>query len=139
MAKQAFMYMALEPVCIQDDVDVKHILEAFNQSQKSHLLVVDKEGLLQGVISKNDLLKEIEALVQHSSGKTYSEMVLSSRKASDIMTKNPIVMKTSDNIELAIEYLMQQSFHCVPVVKDKKPVGIITAFDLLRGYYQEFG
>lgn len=139
MARQAFMFMAKDPVCINIDLDLKSIAKKFNKTQLSHLLVTDESNKLQGVISRNDLLEEFASLLLLSSGKTYSDLELKSKKASDIMTKDPYVVKKEDSIDLAIEYLLQKSFHCVPVLEEDKPVGILTAFDLLKGYYQEYG
>ena len=133
MARQAFMFMAKDPVCINIDLDLKSIAKKFNKTQLSHLLVTDESNKLQGVISRNDLLEEFASLLLLSSGKTYSDLELKSKKASDIMTKDPYVVKKEDSIDLAIEYLLQKSFHCVPVLEEHKPVGILTAFDLLKG------
>jgi len=139
MERQAFIYMAKKPVCINLDLDLKSIAKEFNKTQLSHLLVIDESNKLQGVISRNDLLEEFASLLLLSSGKTYSDLELRSKRASDIMTKDPHVVQKEDSIDLAIEYLLQKSFHCVPVLEEDKPVGILTAFDLLKGYYQEYG
>jgi len=139
MAKQAYMYMSNDPVCVPSTADLNHVINTFNKTQISHLLVTDNQGQLSGVISKNDLLEEFGALLKQSSGKTYTDLELKSKSASSLMTKEPLVVNKNSSIDLAIEFLLQKSFHCVPVVEDGKPVGILTAFDLLKGYYQEYG
>ena len=71
MERQAFIYMAKKPVCINLDLDLKSIAKEFNKTQLSHLLVIDESNKLQGVISRNDLLEEFASLLLLSSGKTY--------------------------------------------------------------------
>lgn len=139
MAKHAYMYMSKDPVCVNTDADLKHIIAKFNETKVSHLLVTNDQGQLVGVISKNDLLEEFGALLLQSSGKTYTDLELRSKTATTIMTNEPLVVNNNASIDLAIEYLLQKSFHCVPVINDGKPVGILTAYDLLKGYYQEYG
>ena len=139
MAKQAYMYMSNDPICVKDNSNLKNIIDTFNKTKVSHILVTDDQVKLSGVISKNDLLEEFGALLKQSSGKTYTNLELQSKSAFSLMTKEPLAVNKNSSIDLAIEYLLQKSFHCVPVVEDGKPVGILSAFDFLKGYYQEYG
>jgi predicted transcriptional regulator len=131
--------MSSDPICVYTHTDLKSIINTFNTAKVSHLLVTDDKGQLAGVISKNDLLEEFAALLQQTSGQAYTGLELKTKTAATIMTEKPMVVNKSSTIDLAIEYLLQKSFHCVPVIEDGKPIGILTAFDLLKGYYQEYG
>lgn len=139
MARNVSMYMIKNPICVSLTDSAKDIVLVFKQTKKSHLLVENNDGLLQGVISKQDILKVMDKLVNNSPGKTYSKNILKHTEASEIMTAQFMFVKPTDSIDYAVELLLQNDFHCLPVMDDGVAVGVISANDLLKAYYQEYG
>ena len=85
------------------------------------------------------MLQNLHLLTKASSGKAYSKNILDTQPVKEVMTSELYTVKSSDPIEYAVELLLQKRFRCLPVVENEKAVGIITSFDLLKGYYQEHG
>lgn len=139
MSRQVAQYMIKQPISIQESCNLAEVIKEFDQQSVSHLLVQNTTGGLTGIISKNDILDKFRSIVDISSGLSYSDKVMNSTLAKDVMTKEIITLNKTDNVDYAIELLLQKKFHCLPVVENEKPVGVITLFDLLKGYYQEFG
>lgn len=139
MNKVIGTYMIPDPISVSNDVNLKSIFQIMELEKVSHLIVTKDTGQISGVISKQDLLTKMKELSSNSSGKTYTALNMENLTASDIMTSRPIVVKKDDALEYGVELLLQKQFHCLPVIEGEKAIGIVTAFDLLKGYYQEFG
>jgi CBS domain-containing protein len=55
-----------------------------------------------------------------------------------LMTSDPVTVGTEDNIRKAAEILGEGTFHAVPVVDGKKPIGIVTSTDLIRYLLEQY-
>lgn len=139
MSKTISLYMIKDPEKLSQDKSLNEVMSVLKETGLSHLLVHNVDNALVGVISKEDILKRIKILLNETTGKTYNSKVTNSLKAFDVMTKDPISLEPSDSLDYAVELLLQKEFHCLPVVKNDEPVGIVTAYDLLKAYYQEHG
>ena len=53
-------------------------------------------------------------------------------KVKEVMSEKVITLHPDDSIEEFIEKIMEHKFHRYPVVKDGKPVGIVSRRDLLK-------
>jgi len=132
-------YMVKDPIGVSSDVSLEDIMQLMTKKNLSHLIVSNDDSDVVGVISKTDILSKVKYLLRETTGKTYSDLVTNSITANDIMTANFIPVKPDDSVDYGVELLLQKEFHCLPVVEDGKPVGIVTFYDLLKGYYQEHG
>lgn len=132
-------YMISNPKSVNSKDSLSEVLKTMDKESISHAIVVGNDSEIVGVISRNDLLLKLKTIAESSSGKTYTGLEFKNIKAQDIMTEDIITVSKQDPVEYAIELLLQKQFHCLPVVEDNKAVGIVTFFDLLKGYYQEHG
>ena len=57
----------------------------------------------------------------------------------DLMIKDPIVVGPDDDLEIAARIIYQHKISGMPVVKNKKLVGIITETDILRAFIDMMG
>jgi len=55
-----------------------------------------------------------------------------------IMTRTVITVTEVDTIETVLEKMLKCGLHRLPVVRDRKPIGIITRRDLLRLMLRQF-
>ncbi len=76
---------------------------------------------LVGVVSEFDLLKAVQE------GKD-----LDTVKADDIMTKPPITVEEETAVKHVLEQMIKWNILRVPVVREKKLVGVISRTDLLN-------
>lgn len=139
MKKTVSFYMTQDPIFVNENTPVQQVIQVFNDHNFNHLIVNKPNGTIAGVISKEDLLQNLYGVVKSTTGRTYTSKILTTEEAENFMTTELMTVKPSDTIDYAIELLLQKRFRCLPVVENNKAVGIITSFDLLKGYYQEFG
>ncbi|HLU92504.1 MAG TPA: CBS domain-containing protein [Membranihabitans sp.] len=97
------------------------------KSNNFHHIPICKDCILVGVVTTFDLLR------LH---KTHEDTDLIPLK--EVMTTKLAVLNPTDKIGAASVVLLQNRFHSVPVVdEDRKLVGMLTTFDLLKYQYNE--
>ena len=128
-------FMVTTPVTIPKEMCLQDVMNTMDYRHLSHLIVVNEDEDMVGVISKEDLLKRTRRLLIETTGKTFSSMELNSIEAGDIMSKDITSVAPDDPVDYAVELLLKKQFHCLPVVDNGKPIGIVTFFDLLKGTY----
>ena len=89
-----------------------------------HVLVVDGEERLHGVISDRDVLRAFSRIPD------WNKM-----SVSQIMTRNSITTTPDSLISVALRTMLDKRINCLPVVDgDGRICGILTSTDLLRAY-----
>jgi predicted transcriptional regulator len=84
--------------------------------------VIDNNLKVIGIVTAADILKAVRQ------GKN-----LDTVSATDIMTRNPIVVKRDTEIDEIIDIMLQKIIVLVPVVDDdKKLIGVVARLDILR-------
>ncbi|MDI6856146.1 MAG: CBS domain-containing protein [Candidatus Thermoplasmatota archaeon] len=91
------------------------VLRLFAKFNISGVPVVNKTKELVGIVTRKDIFRNKEE----------DQLAL-------IMTKNPISVTPEDNIKKASKILYDKKIHRLPVVTNKKVVGILTVKDLLK-------
>jgi predicted transcriptional regulator len=102
---------------------------------KSSLLVcvIDKTGKISGLITPKEILKAVEICGYGEIKRPpFSERemahIMTSRYAKDIMSA-PGFVKPGDDVQKAIDIMIDRGFYEVPVVDDEsKPIGLINYF-----------
>jgi len=86
-----------------------------------HLLVVDRAGIVVGLISDRDVLRAIETRPGGSV------------RIGAIMTRDIITVTPGTPAVTAVEELLQHKVSALPVVDERgRPVGIVTSTDFLE-------
>jgi predicted transcriptional regulator len=98
--------------------------------------VVDKQGKLCGIIAPKEILKTV-ALCGYGEVKQsqFSERevvhIMTSRYAKDIMC-DPVSVKPDDEVQKAIDIMIDRSFYEVPVVDEAgNPIGLVNYFAVI--------
>lgn len=128
--------MTTNLVTIPPDEKIKVIKPLFEKNNFHHLLVVDEQNKLVGIISKEDFYKFTYTLTLQTTGHTWSNIKYETIRASDIMTNSPFVLDPEDTIGLAADLFLNNRFHALPVVEFNELVGILTTFDLMKYAYK---
>ncbi len=81
--------------------------------------IIDGAGVLLGIITDGDLRRHMS-----------SDITI--RKATDIMTKNPMVVAADDLASKALNIMESKSITNLFVIEDKKPLGVLHIHDILR-------
>jgi CBS domain-containing protein len=110
------------PVVIPESATVGDALQLMTKSNVGALLVVDLQGQLVGIFSERDLLRKIADL----------QMSFGNLPITQFMTPRPESVLTSDTLNFVLQKMDAGGYRHVPVLEDGKPVGIISARDMLR-------
>ncbi len=115
--------------------------DAHNLMRKEHirrLPVVDKKGNLVGIVSESDLL---HASPSDATSLSIFEInyLLSKITINHIMTKDVITVMEETPLEEVARIMADNKIGGVPVVREKKIVGIITETDLFKVFLELLG
>ena len=125
MKIQALMISA--PITITAHASINEAIELMKNNSIRHLPVVSEDQSLIGFLTLSDLKQGL------------IPSMLGDLNLRDLMIRNPITVEPEDDIELAAELIYKHKIGGMPVVKDKKLVGIITATDILRAFIDMMG
>jgi CBS domain-containing protein len=135
--------MSAPVITVGPRADLRSLIGTMLGKKLSGLPVVDDAGNLVGIISEGDLLRrsELGTEKKRSSwlmfilgpGRGASEYVRThSRKVEELMTRDPVTVAEDTSLEEIVTLMEQRHIKRVPVLKDRKIVGIVTRADLLR-------
>jgi len=104
------------------------VIDALRRMEKEHINrfpVVDKHGMMIGIVSKNDLLK---ASPSHATTLSQWEItsMLEKIKVKSVMTKDPLVVHEDTVVEEAARIMVDNDVNGLPVMRGNDLMGIIT-------------
>jgi len=112
--------------------DVSELIEARNIR---HVPVVSGDEVI-GMMSKTDLQKI--SFVNNTDGDNVSTAMYDILSIEQVMTKDLMTVQSSDTIHRVADILSENEFHALPVVEEKKLVGIVTTTDLIKYLVEQF-
>ena len=117
---------------------VSEVARIFKEQSFHHVLVVNDEGGLEGIISHTDMdrTKSGATLFKNPKKEEYDAAILRSKRACEIMSKNLVVLEANNTIRHAYKLFKKNTFRALPVVKENKLVGIITPLDILDHFFK---
>ncbi len=126
--------MSSPPITVEIDDPLTKVHEKFRKSNIKHLIVVNKEKKIAGVITLNDLFK-VTTPKQLSDGSWYFEKPedLDQFPLYRIMAKKPLSMLSNERLIDAMNQMVSGGFGCIPIVDDQMfPVGVVTQSDIIK-------
>ncbi len=109
-----------EPVALSPEASIRQAAKTMGDNRISSILVI-ADGSLRGIVTDRDLRSRVIA-----AGLSYD------RPIKDIMTVDPFTADASSYGFQALLSMARRHIHHLPVMDDGKPVGMITATDLLE-------
>jgi chloride channel protein, CIC family len=111
---------------LSKDVSIEESLQIMSRNNSKMILVVDQDGVLQGVVYKHKLFE-------------FPEEYRKSVNLESIMIKDPFFAYNSDSLHNALVRLSSNDLQEMPVLsnEDNKVIGIITVSDLVKLYDKE--
>lgn len=131
--------MLVEDIMTRDLVTIRKedkVQEAFEKiiGQKiRHLPVVEADGSLAGIITDRDIKEALPSALTWKDPRK-RELFLSIMKVEELMTKDSITVRPSMNVQEAAKLMRKSKVGCLPVVENKKLVGIVTGIDFLDAF-----
>ncbi len=125
-------FMSPNPVTIYRNADIVMALEKMERHGIRRLIVVDKQGRLNGIITYSDIIRKLEEsfFKVHTSIET-------------VMTQNILKIHQDASLKEAIDFMAHEKKSCLLVVSDKLSndinslVGIITERDIVKVLYKK--
>jgi len=112
--------------------------EILEKKKIDHLLIVDRENELMGIVSDRDIKKSWA-----SSATTLSKnelmYLLDQVTVADIMTKKTLTIAPGTTIERAALLMNQNRINALPVLENDRLVGIITSRDVMTVLLEAIG
>ena len=126
--------MTSRVVTVDMDDRLSVVKDIFDAMKFHHLLVVDSDGKLGGVVSDRDLLKALSPFVG-TAAETARDVATLNRRVHQIMSRKPITLPPDASIAEAVRLILEHRISCSPVVDAHfRPVGILSWRDILRSY-----
>ncbi|WP_412502150.1 CBS domain-containing protein [Shewanella algae] len=124
--------MITRVVTVEMDDRLSVAKEIFHHAGFHHLLVVDDEGKLEGVLSERDLLRASPNLGSETA--TCRDLETLNKRVHQVMSRNPVTVAPHLGLAQASRLLLEKDIGSLPVLENGEIVGIVTWKDLLRAY-----
>lgn len=110
------------------------IAELFESRTFHHLPVLDEESEVVGMVSKSDYYKLMDnmSIFNTKTSEIENKRLFNSLLVGDFMSARPTCVHEDASLESAIQVFIENRFRALPVVSDKKIVGILTPIDIMK-------
>ena len=109
----------------------------FNENSIRHIPVVSGDDII-GILSLTDLLRVSFVDTYGSDENDVDTAVYNMLSIEQVMVKNIVSVSSTQTIKEVAEVLAKNEFHALPVVDDRKLVGIVTTTDLLNYLLEQY-
>jgi CBS domain-containing membrane protein len=116
--------MSKNPFCLNEQEEVSIVDEVLELEKIHHVPVINKKNEAVGILTHRDFLS---LLISQKKNKLKPKL-----KVSEIMKKEIQTIEQTDSLINAAERFYKNKIGSLLVVENKKLVGIITPFDLLK-------
>lgn len=125
-------WMQKDVIQIEADTTIAEVREIIAQHSFRHLPVTSGSKLL-GIITESDINRALPSPVD-SSIPPEEHIVALQAKAVSFMTENPLTVHPMDPLDTVVSLLRTHKIGAIPVVDEKKLVGIITESDVFDAF-----
>ena len=130
--------MTKNPVFINPDMGITEVRSLMDKEKIGHMPVLDKNNCLVGLVTREDLIKAGPSAATSLDMYEISYLI-SKMTAKDVMKKEVITVSEDVVVEEAARIMSDRGIGCLPVMREKLLVGIITDTDLFRVFVNFFG
>ena len=120
--------MVKEVIKINEDVTTQEAAELMNKYEIGCLIAV-KKGKVSGILTERDLLKRVVAKAKDAS----------KLRVRDVMTSPLVVAEPKMDLGEAVKLMFQLKIKKLPVVEDKRLIGLVSLTDIARFQPQIMG
>jgi CBS domain-containing protein len=113
--------MVRDVVTIDENSTVREAADVMNKFEIGCLIAV-KKGKAVGIITERDLLKRVVAEARD----------VNKTKVKAVMSSPLVVVEPSMNLEEAVKLMFQMKIKKLPVVEEKRLVGLVSLTDIAR-------
>ncbi len=120
--------MTLRPFCVEENLFLHDAYMLMEEKGFRHLVVIDQNGVLVGVVSEGDFLRHIGF-----------EQLGKFKTVADAMSGSPLIVSLDTSVSEAAALMHQRKNDYAVVLDKSKPIGIIKERDIAHWYAHEKG
>lgn len=138
--------MTTDLITLTPDMDIATAGNILLENRINGAPVLDEAGGLVGILCQSDLIAQqkklpiptvftlLDSVIQLTSKKQIEKQVrkITALTVSAAMTPNPVTVNPDSMIETVAALMVESNFHTLPVIDNKRLVGIIGKEDILR-------
>lgn len=138
--------MIKDVISLSPDTEITKAVEILLNNHFNGVPVIDEKGLLIGVLCQSDLIFQkreipfppiftiLDGIIPLSSSKKLEKefQKISATRVEHAMVTKPVSVQPDTPINEIASLMVEKHFHTIPVVEEKKLVGIIGKEDILR-------
>lgn len=125
--------MSVDVITVPDSASCREAVALMFRHRVRHLPVVAADGTLRGIVTDRDLRHHLfKPAVFAEVGRVSVDQLLAAVPVRQVMSAPVSVVRPGDALEDAARLMLEDKVGSLPVVRDRRVVGIITETDLLR-------
>ena len=142
--------MSDQVITVTKDTSIKELSDLFIKHKVNGFPVADEKDQLIGIVTEKNLIEKsknlhiptvialFDAVIYLESGKKFEEEVkrFNATKVEDIFTSNVVTVPSDTGLHEIASLMAEKSIHSIPVVDNKKLLGIIGKLDVIKGLAQ---
>jgi len=126
--------MSKRVVTVRLDDRLHVVKKIFDSTHFHHLLAIEDDGTLYGVVSDRDLLRALSPFIG-STAETVRDAATLNKAVHQIMTRKPITLPPEASVADAIKVFLAHPVSCIPIVDAQfVPLGIVSWRDVLKSF-----
>jgi CBS-domain-containing membrane protein len=138
--------MTTDVITLSPDTEIVKATQMLLDNRINGAPVVDESGRVLGILCQSDLIAQqkklplpsvfafLESLFPLASMKKIEREVrkIAALTAADAMTPEPVTVSPDTELETVAALMVDSNFHTLPVVENKRLVGVVGKEDVLR-------
>jgi CBS domain-containing protein len=125
--------MSRELLCVRPDLDISTVVGLMMEHRIGCLPVVDERRRPVGIITKLDLVEQLDAAMRLSGGRCPLPTDLAARTADDVMMPIALTLDEHATVAHTASMMVSEDIHHVLVVSgDGALIGVVSAKDIAR-------
>jgi acetoin utilization protein AcuB len=130
--------MTPNPITILPSISVHAAFRVSQENGVHYLPVVDARGALLGIVTRTDMLR-----ASPSSATTLTvfeaNYLLAHLQVKEVMSSPAITVPVESPLEEAARLMVEREISCLPVMRGRELVGIITEGDIFKAFVEILG
>lgn len=133
-------------IAISQDASLREAVGLLSSARVSGLPVVDAQGELVGMVTEHDVIRALlptyENILSSDTGLLSADLMTArvyqvrDNPVSGIMTTNVVTLEEDDSVLKAASTVILKKVKRLPVLRDRKPVGVISRIDIIQALIQ---
>jgi predicted transcriptional regulator len=131
---------------VSENTPLKEVANILSRRRVSGVPVVDKQHRLIGFISEADIIHSVfphkrpgELFLRSFAQVVRKMSQIGEKKVRDYMERSIITLKEDDDLEEAVQLLLERNLKYIPVVREGFLVGVVSRAEICRFLMEEEG